>query len=1410
MNNNNPCSNAAIQLSAVQTGFANGNSYTYSWTANPQPGSGLPASPTANASITVTPTTPGTYTYTASGADGACVATATVIVTVKSSPTNVVASNTTTPCVGGTTMLSSSFNSGLNAILNYSQGFETYPPAGWTFINAGSGNTWVASTTLTTPTPHTGANAMAYLFNTNSAANAWGITPGQNLVAGITYTISFWYNTSSVSGAFPEKLKVTVGTLATVAAQTNILWNNNGGSSLINETYAQGTATFTPSASGIYYFGFNCYSDADEDGLFVDDISITGDATPPSTFSWTSNPAGFTSNVQNPPAPVTVNITTTYSVTTTNAVGCSATGSVTVTPHELPATPSPLNGTGQCGTALSDASVSSNSGEPTPTFNWYQVPTGGSPVQTGTSTTYLMPISTTTTFYVSEISSFGCEGSRATVSTEVSDPDILTVNATSTSVCLGGSTDISSVYTPFFNSFATFDLTATGGAVSGVTGTVSLTPNQDGTGTDPYTIIPTASGTYTYTITAFDPDKGCISVNTVTVTVSVLPVIDSTTTSPAVVCAGSPTTLNVYSGIITSGPQTAPSGYLSSNATNTSDEDILNVTFSTLNNTSTCTSTGGAGSILNEYSNFTTIPAPTVTAGQSVPISVQVGTCGGTFSNWTNVFIDYNRNGTFEANERVYTSATSASGAHLESGSVLIPLTAAQGVTLMRVMVVEFGTNTDSPTGTYSWGETEDYLVNIRQVVTQNPAYTYTWNPGALNGATVTANPVATTTYTATVTNPAGCSANSTVTVTVNPLPAAPATNDPVIRCGPGSVTLTATGTGGTLKWYNVASGGTALQTGGTYTLNVPASTIYYVAETSAAGCEGPRSAVNVTVNTAPALVINPSGATTFCQGSAVTLNGASGSSNSYINFNWSASPSTGSGLSSTTGAIVTATPTVSGTYTYTLTADDGAVNGCSNTATVVVTVNANPVIASATASASTVCAGGASTLSATTNIIGAGSSSSLGTATTLTTASATDPTAFNNRYSQYWGQYLYTAAELHAAGLQAGNITGITFNINTLGDAASNSNFSVSIAATSATTLSAFVTTGLAQVLAPTTYTHAVGLNTITFTTPYNWDGVSNLIIDQRHDGADLSNNARTFFTATSGNTVVSAVTTTSSSTTSLQTEVQNAVATPSLSVKRLNIIFTGQVSTSGPGTLNYTWNPGNLPGSSITVNPTSTTTYTVTGTNPSTGCSATGTPVTVTVTPVGANATASPSTPVCAGTSVTLNGGATGGGPFTYSWSDGTAVVGTTSPLTVNPTVTTTYTVTVTDNCNNPTTSSVTVSVNPLPTAVITPAGPISICAPSTQLLTVTTNAASATYQWQLNGTNIAGATASTYTVTGVSTGTYRVIVTNTANKLCKRSICRSSSVTINPQPNAAVTITPPTATICNGAIVAALRYR
>lgn len=203
---------------------------------------------------------------------------------------------------------------------------------------------------------------------------------------------------------------------------------------------------------------------------------------------------------------------------------------------------------------------------------------------------------------------------------------------------------------------------------------------------------------------------------------TMVPYSTSTTTttyyqvvSTCSVSALSATSSVVSYSIVNPGPCVCAT-YPGSSATSNADEDILNVTFSTLNNTSSCASVGpGAGSIQNRYSNYTGfLAAPTVTQGQTVSFTVQVGTCGGNFNNCTAIYIDYDQNNNFDPGEQAYLSAAATSGPHFETGTINIPITALVGTARMRVIVVETSSPAAiTPSTTYSWGETEDYCIDV-------------------------------------------------------------------------------------------------------------------------------------------------------------------------------------------------------------------------------------------------------------------------------------------------------------------------------------------------------------------------------------------------------------------------------------------------------------------------------------------------------------------------------------------------------------------------------------------------------------------------------------------------------------------------------------------------------------------------
>jgi hypothetical protein len=158
--------------------------------------------------------------------------------------------------------------------------------------------------------------------------------------------------------------------------------------------------------------------------------------------------------------------------------------------------------------------------------------------------------------------------------------------------------------------------------------------------------------------------------------------------------------------------------YCPSAASSVADDEIFNVTIGTLNNTSSCaTLAGGLGSILNRYSNYAGVLAPVnLGAAASHAFSVTVGQCGSfAYSGGVTIYIDYNQNGSFtDPGEQVFVSPSttfSVTGTLL-TGTIAIPASATSGITRMRVIAVESATGT-LPCAAYTWGETEDYCINI-------------------------------------------------------------------------------------------------------------------------------------------------------------------------------------------------------------------------------------------------------------------------------------------------------------------------------------------------------------------------------------------------------------------------------------------------------------------------------------------------------------------------------------------------------------------------------------------------------------------------------------------------------------------------------------------------------------------------
>jgi hypothetical protein len=110
------------------------------------------------------------------------------------------------------------------------------------------------------------------------------------------------------------------------------------------------------------------------------------------------------------------------------------------------------------------------------------------------------------------------------------------------------------------------------------------------------------------------------------------------------------------------------------------------------------------------------------------------------------------------------------------------------------------------------------------------PALSYSWTgPGGFTANTQTINPPTSGTYSLTIQG--NCSSFTGTPVNVSILAAPSPTGTGASGPGPASYNLSATGTGGSLSWYDMPTGGTLLGTGSAYTTPVISSTTTYYVE---------------------------------------------------------------------------------------------------------------------------------------------------------------------------------------------------------------------------------------------------------------------------------------------------------------------------------------------------------------------------------------------------------------------------------------------------------------------------------------------------------------------------------------------------------------------------------------------------
>ena len=160
------------------------------------------------------------------------------------------------------------------------------------------------------------------------------------------------------------------------------------------------------------------------------------------------------------------------------------------------------------------------------------------------------------------------------------------------------------------------------------------------------------------------------------------------------------TTISDYTNSITFQTTEVSLNYCNSSGQNVTDEYIGRVQLNTLDNVS------GAGS---GYSNFTQLNT-TLTKGQNYTVTITPVWTGTVYSEGYAVWIDYNKNGSFDDPGELVLSRTPTTQTPV-SGSFTVPAGALDGSTRMRVSLKYNAVPTSCEVFTY--GEVEDYTLLI-------------------------------------------------------------------------------------------------------------------------------------------------------------------------------------------------------------------------------------------------------------------------------------------------------------------------------------------------------------------------------------------------------------------------------------------------------------------------------------------------------------------------------------------------------------------------------------------------------------------------------------------------------------------------------------------------------------------------
>lgn len=647
-----------------------------------------------------------------------------------------------------------------------------------------------------------------------------------------------------------------------------------------------------------------------------------------------------------------------YSVTITDANGCTATTTISITqPAALSASVTTTNST--CSAPNGTASVSAGGGTPAYIYLWAP---GGQTTSTATGLsggTHSVTVTDANgcTFVISAVVNITGGGTASILSnTNVSCNG--GNNGSATATITGGTPNYTyawnngqttSVATGLSSGNYTVTVTDANGCASVTTVSISQpaalssTPSQTNVicnggnsgsasvsvsgGTPAYiyswtngqtTSSATNLSTGNYSVTVTDAN-GCTSVSAFTITQPTA--VTAAASSTNVSCNGGS---NGTASVVAAGGNPTYTYLWSNSATTSQVTNLTSQIYSvTVTDASGCTSSATVS--ISQPSAITAATSSTNEICNQMNGSANVSPSGGTGSFtylWSN-------------------GQTTSAATNLSAANYSVTVTDANGCALSAVVTVG---STGGPTA--NAGANAGICFGNSTPLNASGGGTYLWIPASGLNCTTCSNPISTPnstiTYTVTVTDANGCTSADDVTITVNALPIANAGTDASI-CFGFSTTLNGSG-GGNYLWSPSTGLNSAVISNPVATPS--SSTTYSLTVTDANGCTG-TDAMTVTINPLPVPAFT---ASSSCFNTQTQFNNQSTGATQWLwNFG---EPSSGPNNTST-AQNPGHTYSSAGTFTVTLVATNQF--GCVDSISKIVFVNSLPL---ANFSATTVCIG--------------------------------------------------------------------------------------------------------------------------------------------------------------------------------------------------------------------------------------------------------------------------------------------------------------------------------------------------------------------------------------------------------------------------------------------------------------------